>query len=97
MSKNWFKILFAYRNATANKKNALVVILTLSLVFCLLILLLGLNHTFSRIYQLQATNVYNDTDIVITYDEYSMSRLINNRYIKDDYQDDISYSLSFLT
>ncbi len=95
MSKNWFKILFAYRNATANKKNALVVILTLSLVFCLLILLLGLNHTFSRIYQLQATNVYNDTDIVITYDEYSMSRLINNRYIKDDYQDDISYSLSF--
>lgn len=95
MSKNWFKILFAYRNATANKKNALVVILTLSLVFCLLILLLGLNHTFSRIYQLQATNLYNDTDIVITYDEYSMSRLINNRYIKDDYQDDILYSLSF--
>lgn len=95
MSSHKFKWLFAYRNATANKKNSLVVVLTLSLVFCLLILLLGMKFTFTKIYEYQSSNVYQQTDVVITYDEYSVSRLINNRYIKEDYKDDINYSLSF--
>ena len=87
MSLSRFKFLFAYRNVTANKKSSLVVILTLSLVFCLLILLLGMYSTFSKIYELQATNEYKNIDIVINYDEYSQARLINQRDLINEYDD----------
>ncbi len=95
MTKNRFKLLFAYRNISNNKKNSLVVILTLSLVFCLLLLILGMNFTFGKIYEFEASNKYEDIDIVITYDEYSSSRLINKRYVTDDFSDRVDYSLSF--
>ncbi|HPJ23660.1 MAG TPA: hypothetical protein PK113_02000, partial [Bacillota bacterium] len=69
--------------------------MTLSLVFSLLIVLLGMRFTFSKIYEFQAENVYQDIDIVMTYDEYSSSRLINRRLITDNYADEVNYSLSF--
>ncbi len=95
MSLGKFKFLFAYRNVSANKKSSLVVVLTLSLVFCLMILLLGMNSTFSKIYELEATNEYQNIDIVMTYDEYSSARFINKRKVQDDFGDYLDYSLSF--
>jgi len=72
-----------------------VVVLTLSLVFTLLILIIGMNFTFSKVYEFEASNKYENIDVVITYDEYSSSRLINKRYLLDDYVEEIYYSLSF--
>ncbi len=95
MNKNRFKLLFAYRNVTSNKKNSLVVMLTLSLVFSLLILILGMHHTFYKVYEYEALNRYQNIDVIVTYDEYSSSRLLNNRYIEEDYDEQINYSLSF--
>ncbi|XMB73151.1 hypothetical protein RJI07_04355 [Mycoplasmatota bacterium WC30] len=95
MSLSKFKFLFAYRNVSANKKSSSIVILTLSLVFCLLILLLSMNSTFSKIYELDATNKYQNIDIVMTYDEYSSARLINKRKVQEEVGDYLDYSLSF--
>lgn len=95
MNLNKFKVLFAFRNVSRNKKSSLVVILTLSLVFCLTIMLFSMRSTFSRVYELQALNQYNDTDIVMTYDEYSRARLINKRLVSEDYGDYFNYVLSF--
>ncbi|MBI9008859.1 MAG: ABC transporter permease [Tenericutes bacterium] len=95
MKTNKFKFLFAYRNINSNKKSSLVIILTLSLIFCLMMLLFGMKFTFSKIYELQAVDTYNQIDIVMTYDEYSSSRLINKREVNDEYADYIYYSMSF--
>ncbi len=95
MTSKRFKLLFAWRNITSDKKNSLVVILTLSLVFTLLLMLLGMNFSLSKIYEFESANIYQDIDIVMTYDEYSSSRLINKRYLTDEYSMDIRYSLSF--
>ena len=95
MTTNRFKFLFAYRNINSNKKSSLVIILTLSLVFCLIMLLFGMRFTFSKVYELQAKDTYNQIDIVMTYDEYSSSRLINKREVNDEYDSYIYYSMSF--
>ncbi len=95
MNLNQFKIHFAKRNILANKKNSLVIIITLSLIFCLFILLAGLKPTSVKIYELNQIDKYEDIDIVISYDEYSSSRLINRRTFEDEYDDYTSYSLSF--
>ena len=85
MSLRKFKFLFAFRNVTSNKKSSLVVILTLSLVFTLLIILLGINGSFKSLFELDANNEFNNLDIVISYDEYSEARLINKRNLEEDY------------
>ena len=95
MSLKKFKYIFAFRNISANKKSSFVIILTLSLVFCLLILLLGMNSTFKDIYEIQAVNEYEKTDIVINYDEYSEARLINKRNLEEDYEEYFDNVLSF--
>lgn len=95
MKTNRFKFLFAYRNINSNKKSSFVIILTLSLIFCLLILLLGMKSIFMKVYELQALEEYNQIDIVMTYDEYSSSRLINKREVNDNYDEQIYYSMSF--
>lgn len=96
MKKNRFKILFAYRNIKANKKSSLVIILTLSLVFCLSMLLLGMKSTFTKVFEYEAVNKYNQIDIVITFDEYSSSRLVSKRDITEKYDEQVFYSMSFL-
>ena len=68
MINSKFKFLFAYRNIKSNKKNSIVVILTMALVFSLVIMIFGMNITFGKIYELDARNKYEDIDIVITYD-----------------------------
>lgn len=95
MTINSFKFHFARRNIQANKKNSIVVILTLSLIFCLSIMLLGLKPAATRIYELEFVEKYEDIDIVISYDEYSSSRLINRRSLLENYSTDIEYALSF--
>lgn len=95
MNKPRFKCLFAFRNISTHKKNSLVVILTLSLVFSLLMLILGMRFTFSKIYEYQLTNEYQEIDVVMTYDEYSSAKLINRRYVTDNFQDRVENSLVF--
>ncbi len=97
MNKRRFKFLFAYRNTTANLKNSFVVVLTLSLVFCMLILLFGMKSTFAQIYEHIARKDYPQIDIVLSYDEYSQARLLNKRDIVDEYQTDIDYSMAFFS
>jgi hypothetical protein len=60
-----------------------------------MILLFGMKPTFSKIYELQAIDNYEQIDIVMTYDEYSSSRMINKREVRDEYDDYIYYSMSF--
>ena len=51
--------------------------------------------TFSKIYEYEAINNYQNTDIIIDYDEYSSSRLINKRNLQEDYGDYFSNILAF--
>jgi len=91
-----FKLLFAYRNIKANRKSSLVIILTLSLVFCLSMLLFGMKSTFTKVFEYEAIDKYNQIDIVITFDEYSSSRLVSKRDVTDNYGDEVFYTMSFL-
>jgi len=58
-------------------------------------MLFSMNSSFSRVYELQALNEYNKTDIVMTYDEYSSARLINKRTVNENYGNYFDYVLSF--
>jgi hypothetical protein len=49
-----------------------------------------------QVYYYDALETYETTDVIISYDENSEVRIINNRYLEQDYQEDIVYSSVFL-
>ena len=83
--KDNFSLLLAKRNITRNKKTSLVIIITLSLVFAIFMLMLGIKSIYKDIFTLEAKDDYPNIDIVISYDEYSDARLVNKRFIDGDY------------
>lgn len=89
-----FSFLLAKRNILTNKKNSLVIILTLSLVFAVFMMMLGVKSIYTDIFTKEAINRYQDIDLIISYDEYSPTRFINKRQVKDNYED-IDYALAF--
>lgn len=94
LTTNKFSFLIAKRNALHNKKTTAVIIITLSLIFAIFILMMGIKDIYKTIFVGDAQNAYPNIDIVISYDEYSESRFINKRDLTDDYED-INYALSF--
>lgn len=94
LTTNKFSFLIAKRNALHNKKTTAVIIITLSLIFAIFILMMGIKDIYKTIFIGDAQNAYPNIDIVISYDEYSESRFINKRDLTDDYED-INYALSF--
>lgn len=94
LTTNKFSFLIAKRNALHNKKTTAVIIVTLSLIFALFILMMGIKEIYKTIFMGDAQNAYPNIDIVISYDEYSESRFINKRDLTDDY-DEINFSLAF--
>ena len=68
--------------------------ITLALIFSMFILLVGIKTTYKEIFIKEAKSLYPDVDVVISYDEYSASRLINRRLFLETY-DDVEYALSF--
>ena len=54
-----------------------------------------MHNTFSRIYEYEALNNYQNIDIIIDYDEYSSSRLINKRDLQQEYGEYFNDSLAF--
>ena len=94
LTTNKFSFLIAKRNALHNKKTTAVIIITLSLIFAIFILMMGIKDIYKTIFVSDAQNAYPNIDIVISYDEYSQSRFINKRDLTEDYED-INYALSF--
>lgn len=92
--KRDFSFLIAKRNIYSNKKTTLVIILTLSLIFAVFIMMLGIRGIYNSVFTKEAQGDYPNIDIVISYDEYSPARFINKRDLKDDYED-IEYALAF--
>ena len=94
LNKNDFVYLLAKRNIKANKKTTAVIIITLSLVFAMFILMLGIREIYRDIFTKEAQNRYPNIDIVISYDEYSSARFINKRQLEEEYEN-IDYALAF--
>jgi hypothetical protein len=94
LNKTRFIFLLAKRNLFANKKTTSVIIFTLSLIFSMFFLMLGVESIYRDIFSKEAQNAYPNIDLVVSYDEYSSSRLINKRVLSEDY-DDINYALAF--
>ncbi|MFA7107013.1 MAG: hypothetical protein WC154_06900 [Candidatus Izemoplasmatales bacterium] len=91
---NDISFLLAKRNVQKNRKTTLVVIFTLSLIFAIFTVMFGIKSIYMDIFTKEAQSSYPNIDIVINYDEYSSSRLINERYLSEDYED-IEYVLAF--
>ncbi len=94
LSKNEFVLLLAKRNVNANKKTTAVIMVTLSLVFAIFMMMLGIKGIYRNIFTKESQNMYPNIDIVISYDEYSPARFINKRSLIEDYED-IEYALAF--
>ena len=94
LSKNEFVLLLAKRNINANKKTTAVIMITLSLIFAMFIMMLGIKGIYKTIFTKESQNMYPNIDIVISYDEYSPARFINKRALTEDYED-IEYALAF--
>lgn len=92
--KKKIHLLLAKRNLMTNKKTTLVIIFTLSLLFAIFIMMLGIRGIYRDLFIKEAKSKYPNIDIVITYDEYSRSRLINKRNLVENYED-VSYALAF--
>ncbi len=95
MTEKKFIGRFALRNIKANKSSSSVIILTLSLVFTLLIMLFSMTGVLRNIFTRESEDVYPNVDVVVSYDEYSVAKLVNKRYIDEDYSNDIDFALSF--
>jgi len=94
LSKNEFVLLLAKRNINANKKTTAVIMITLSLIFAMFIMMLGIKGIYKTIFTKESQNMYPNIDIVISYDEYSPARFINKRALTEDYEE-IEYALAF--
>jgi len=94
LTKTKISHLLAKRNISTNLKTSGVIVLTLSLIFSILILVLSIKSIYYSIFSKEAEAIYSNTDIVIHYDEYSPSRFINKREIIENY-DDVQHALSF--
>ena len=92
--KKKIHLLLAKRNIIANKKTTAVIIFTLSLLFAIFIMMLGIRGIYKNLFIKEAESKYPEIDIVISYDEYSSSRLINKRTLTENY-DDVTYALAF--
>ncbi len=95
MTKNKFIGHFAFRNIQRNKKSSTVIILTLSLILTALIMLFSITSVLRSVFTKEAEQQYPNVDVVVSYDEYSLSRLVNRRYLADDYANDTNFVLSF--
>lgn len=94
LSENKFALLIARRNLTSNLKTTAVIIVTLSLLFAIFMMMLGIKGIYKDIFTKEAQSRYPNTDIIISYDEYSVARLINRRQIIENYEN-ISFALPF--
>jgi hypothetical protein len=94
LNKNQFILLLAKRNILANKKTTAVIIITLSLIFAIFMMMLGIRGIYKDIFTKEFEYEYENVDIVITYDEYSLARFINKRYITQNYEE-VDYALAF--
>lgn len=94
LTKNKLSRLIAKRNILKHKKTTFALVMTLSLIFSIFILLVGVKDTYTEVFIKEAKSKYPQTDIIISYDEYSPSRLINRRLFLEAY-DDVDYALSF--
>ncbi len=94
LTEKKFSFLLAKRNLISNLKNTLVIIITLSLVFAVFMMMLGVRGIYEDIFTKEAKTRYQDIDLIISYDEYSPTRFINKRQINENYED-ITYALAF--
>jgi putative ABC transport system permease protein len=94
LTTNKFSFLIAKRNALHNKNTTAVIIITLSLIFAIFMMMMGIKEIYKTVFIGDAQNAYPNIDIVISYDEYSEARFINKRNLTDDYEE-INYALSF--
>ena len=94
LSEKKFALLIPRRNLTSNLKTTAVIIVTLSLLFAIFMMMLGIKGIYKDIFTKEAQSRYPNTDIIISYDEYSVARLINRRQIIENYEN-ISFALPF--
>jgi len=71
-----------------------VIIITLSLVFAISFLMIGIKGIYRDLFTEEAKSKYPNIDIVISYDEYSLTRFINKRNVLDRVEE-INYALAF--
>jgi len=91
-----FKCRFALRNIVAKKGSSIVVILTLGIFITLLMLTFSMFSVMKQVYYYDNIETYPFTDVVITYDENSDVRIINNRNLKINYDTEILTADVFL-
>lgn len=93
LTQNKFVMLIAKRNIRANKRTTAVILTTLSLIFALFVMMLGVRNIFRDVFIKEAEARYPYADLIISYDEYSPARLINKRHLRD--YDNIEHALAF--
>ncbi|MGD9604830.1 MAG: hypothetical protein AB7V00_01580 [Bacilli bacterium] len=96
MTKNLrFKFTFAFRNATKSRGRFVVILFTLIMMFMLSIMLFGMKAYLTDIFTLEFREQYQDVDLIVTYDNYSSSRIVNSRVLKEDYDEYFSSIATF--
>ncbi len=94
LTKSNISRLIAKRNITKNKKISIALVITLSLIFSIFILLIGINHIYTEVFINEAKSKHPNVDIIMTYDEYTPTKFINKRNITSEYED-VLHALAF--
>ncbi|MGD9887409.1 MAG: FtsX-like permease family protein [Bacilli bacterium] len=90
-----FKLKFALRNATKKKGRFIVVILTLIMMIMLGLMVFAMRDYLIDIFTFEYEEQYQDIDLIVTYDNYSSSRIVNSRTIKEQYPQYFSFTATF--
>ena len=96
MTTSWkFKLKFAFRNATFKKGRFVVIVFTLIMMVMLSVMMFALKNYLIDIFTLEYREQYQDVDLVLTYDNYSTSRIVNVRTIKQKYAEYFDFYATF--
>lgn len=90
-----FKLKFAFRNALKNKGRFFVVVLSFIITVMLSVMIFGMRNYLYDIFTLEFQEQYQDVDLIVTYDNYSSSRIVNARTIKEQYATYFSFVSTF--
>lgn len=90
-----FRLRFAWKNIIRNPGRSIVVFFTMFLSVALFGMILCLNSGLSQILYHRFQDPYLNVDLTVTYDSNSSARILNQRYVEEDYSEDYNFVACF--
>lgn len=76
---------YGLQSLKKERRSVFTMILSLSVFMALFLLMVSMNHVMVQTFTAEQVNLYGDVDYVVTFDENSVSRIINKRDFEETF------------